>query len=114
MAGRDRLGQAMKGSLGHSVAKQRSARRPGSRSSGGCGLARPVVPGGVSLLTVLLSTRSNVEMNSANGAIITANSEKHDGDTVSIPLVTGSLHSTHIFLLLNRHRKPNSLVLRCK
>jgi hypothetical protein len=45
---------------------------PGARSSGGRGLARPVVPGGVSLLTVLVSTRSSVVTNAASIAIITA------------------------------------------
>jgi Na+-transporting NADH:ubiquinone oxidoreductase subunit NqrB len=46
--------------------------RPGARSSGGRGLARPVVPGGVSLLALLLSTRSIVVTNAASIAIITA------------------------------------------
>src|SRR5260221_9429920 len=46
--------------------------RPGARSRGGCGLARPVVPGGVSLLAVLVSTRSSVVTNAASIAIITA------------------------------------------
>ncbi len=45
---------------------------PGARSSGGRGLARPVVPGGVSLLAVLVSTRSSVVTNAASIAIITA------------------------------------------
>ena len=45
---------------------------PGSRSSGRCGLARPVVPGGVSLLAVLLSTCSIVVTDAASAAIITA------------------------------------------
>ena len=45
---------------------------PGARSSGGRGLARPVVPGGVSLLAVLLSTRSSVVTDAASIAIITA------------------------------------------
>jgi len=44
---------------------------PGERSSGGCGLARPVVPGGVSLLAVLVSAHSSV-VNAATIAIITA------------------------------------------
>ena len=46
--------------------------RPGARSSGGRGLARPVVPGGVSLLAVLLSTCSSVVTDAASTAIITA------------------------------------------
>ena len=45
---------------------------PGERSSGGCGLARAIVPGGVSLLAVLVSAHSIVVTNSATIAIITA------------------------------------------
>jgi hypothetical protein len=45
---------------------------PGARSSGGRGLARPVVPGGVSLLAVLVSTRPSVMTDAASIAIITA------------------------------------------
>ena len=45
---------------------------PGARSSGGRGLARPVVPGGVPLLAVLLSTCSSVVTDAASAAIITA------------------------------------------
>ena len=44
---------------------------PGARSSGARGLARPVVPGGVSLLAVLVST-SSVVTNAASIAIIAA------------------------------------------
>jgi len=43
---------------------------PGARSRGGCGLARPVVPGGASLLAV--SIRSSVVAKAAAIAIITA------------------------------------------
>lgn len=45
---------------------------PGARSSGGCGLARPVVPGRVSLLAVLVSTPSSVVTNAARIVTITA------------------------------------------
>src|SRR5215468_7315321 len=45
---------------------------PGARSSGACGLARPVVPGGVLLLAVLVSTRSSVVADAARTATITA------------------------------------------
>jgi hypothetical protein len=44
---------------------------PGARSSGGRGFARPVVPGGVSLLAVLVST-SSVVTNAMSIAIIIA------------------------------------------
>lgn len=45
---------------------------PGARSSGGCGLARPVVPGGVSLLALLVSTPSSVVTTAASTAMIAA------------------------------------------
>src|SRR5215212_5546025 len=45
---------------------------PGARSSGGRGLARPVVPGAVSLLAVLVPTRSRVVTDAASIASITA------------------------------------------
>ena len=45
---------------------------PGARSSGGCGLARPVVPDGASLLAIYVSTRSSVVTNAATIAIATA------------------------------------------
>src|SRR4029077_15728872 len=45
---------------------------PGARSSGGRGLARPVVPGAVSLLAVLVSIRSSVVTNAASIATIIA------------------------------------------
>ena len=47
-------------------------RPPGARSSGGRGLARPVVPGGDSLLAVLVSIRSNVVTAATSIAIVTA------------------------------------------
>ena len=45
---------------------------PDARSSGGRGVARSVVPGGVSLRAVLVSIRSNVVTAAASIAIITA------------------------------------------
>ena len=45
---------------------------PGARSSGGCGLARPVVPGRVSLLAVPVSTPSSVVTSAARIATIIA------------------------------------------
>jgi hypothetical protein len=67
---------------------------PGARSSGGCGLARPVAPGGVSLLAVLVSIRSSVVTNAASIADYHRNGEKYDGGTVAIPLVTHEGAST--------------------
>jgi len=46
--------------------------RPVARSSGGRGLASPVVPGWTSLLAVLVSPRSKVITVTASSAIITA------------------------------------------
>ena len=43
---------------------------PGARSNGRRGLARPVVPGGVSLLAVLVLTRSSVVTNPSIAIII--------------------------------------------
>jgi len=69
---------------GHSVAQHRL---PGARSSGGRGLARPVVPGGVSLLAVLVSIRSSVVTSAASIAMTTATAKS----TTAVRWLFGSL-----------------------
>src|SRR5438067_9090445 len=63
---------------------------PGARSSGGCGFGRPVVPGGVSVLAVLVPTRSSVVTGAASIASITATAESTRG--VRWAFRSGELH----------------------
>jgi hypothetical protein len=49
---------------------------PGARSSGGCGRARPVVPGGTSLATCRVLTRSSVVTDAANIAMANATANR--------------------------------------
>lgn len=62
----------MTGHSGYVAAQLPITGWPGARSSGGRGLASPIVPGGVSLLAVFVSTRSSVVTVAASIAIITA------------------------------------------
>src|SRR6476620_2183249 len=60
----------MTGQSGYVAAQLPIAGWPGARSSGGRGLASPVVPGGVSFLAVFVSTRSSVFTVAASLAMI--------------------------------------------
>lgn len=69
-------GLAVKDTSGHRPARYVATQSlftgwPGARSSGGRGLARPVAPGGVSVLAVLVSTCASVVTHAATIAIMT-------------------------------------------
>ena len=69
---RDETARGRSSCLAQSAIQLPNTGWPGARSIGGRGLARPVAPGGASLLAVLVSIRSSVVKNAASTAITTA------------------------------------------